>query len=290
MDRAFTDLSATILRLVRLSALAVLATACDAGSEPASASPDADSDPAPPDAASSPSPDAAAPEPDAAPAPDPRACGTAGALATCLTPTMTPEYYIDQGQKYFDTMDGSADPESRPTYAERVARWEWPPWLLLTGYGRELIRTVDEGVLSVYPNTTVPTRDCRAFDVQPFTRCRVAFDYAGRPCPIYEEFTFNDAGEVTFIEAWSDLPGLRPTEDPADPWAEAPGAHRLSTRVPGLGTPTGLIEPEGEAMTAAAALDPEVSDFATRTLDFWKAWGQAYRAAGAGLYTRGCGW
>jgi hypothetical protein len=275
---------ASPLRLVAVPVLLLLA--CDADSDAPAGGTDA--------AASTPDvvlPDAAAPAPDAAaPAPDLRACGTPGALATCLAPTMPPEHYIDQGLKYFDTMDGSADPESRPTYAERVARWEWPPWLLLTGYGRDLIRTVDEGVLSVYPNTTVPTRDCRAFDVQPFARCRVSFDYAGRPCPIYEEFTFNDAGEVTFIEAWSDLPGLRPTEDPADPWAEAPGVHRLSTRVPGLGTPTGQIEPEGEAMAAAAASDPEVADFAARTLDFWKAWGQAYRAAGAGLYTRGCGW
>ena len=95
---------------------------------------------------------------------------------------------------------------------------------------------------------------------------------------------------MTFIEAGSDMPGLRPTEDPDDPWAEAPCVDRLSTRVPGLGTEKGRIEPEGEAMTAAAANDPEVADFATRTLDFWKAWGQAYRAAGAGLYTRGCGW
>jgi hypothetical protein len=43
-------------------------------------------------------------------------------------------------------------------------------------------------------------------------------------------------------------------------------------------------------MASAAASDPEIADFATRTLDFWKAWGQAYRAAGPGLYTRGCGW
>ena len=234
----------------------------------------------------------AAPEPDAAPE-DPAAlarCGTEAALARCLRPTQTPEYYADQGDKYFDTMDSSADPESRPAYAERVARWEWPPWLLLTGYGRDLIHAVDAGVLAVYPNTTVPTRDCRAFSEQPFARCRVSFDYAGRACPIYEEFTFNDAGEVTFVEAWSDLPGLRPTEGPDDPWAEAPGIHRLSTRVPGLGTPSGRLDPESEGLIQAAAADPELADFAVRIADFWKAWGQAYRAAGAGLYMRGCGW
>jgi hypothetical protein len=202
---------------------------------------------------------------------------------------MTPAYYIDQGLKYFDTMDGSADPESRPTYAERVARWEWPPWLLLTGYGRDLIRTVDEGVLSVYPNTTVPTRDCRAFDVQPFARCRVAFDYAGRPCPIYEEFSFNDAGEVTFIEAWSDVDGLRPTSAD-DRFGESPDFPRLSTRVPGLGRADGLVDPESAALIAAAESDPDLASFRARALDFWGTWGAEYRAAPPDFFARGCGW
>ncbi len=108
--------------------------------------------------------------------------------------------------------------------------------------------------------------------------------------PIYEEFTFDDAGEVTFIEAWSDLPGDLPSAVPDDRWAEAPDAHRLSTRVPGLGTPNGRIDPTGPSMTAAAAADPELADFVARTQDFWKLWGQEFRAAGSGLYARGCGW
>ena len=200
-------------------------------------------------------------------------------------PSTTPTRGTSTSTRWTRARTRRADP-STPS----AAHWEWPPWLLLTGQGRDLIHTVDAGVLSVYPNTTVPTRDCRAFTEPPFARCRVSFDYAGRPCPIYEEFTFNDAGEITFIEAWSDLPGLRPTEDPADPWAEGPGIHRLSTRVPGLGTPSGRLEPEGDALAMAAAADPELADFRERVQDFWKAWGAAYRAAGAGLYQRGCGW
>ncbi|MDP2305704.1 MAG: hypothetical protein Q8P18_06725 [Pseudomonadota bacterium] len=224
-----------------------------------------------------------------APAPAGLECDN-DALSTCLVPTQTEEYYVDQSLRYFDTLDASADRESAPTYSELVARWEWPPWLLLTGYGRDLTIAIDAGVLIGIPDTTVPVRECRAFDVQPFGRCRVSFDYEGRPCPIFEEFTFNDRGEMTFIEAWSDLPGLSPAEDPADPWAERDGVHRLSTRIPGLGNATGRIDPVGEAMTKAAATDPEVADFAARTQDFWGTWTEAYEAAGDDLFERGCGW
>ena len=218
------------------------------------------------------------------------ACDGPGARSTCLSPTQAEAYYIDQSLRYFDTLDASADPESEPTYAERVARWEWPPWLLLTGYGREFTLQIDEVVLAAIPGTTVPERDCRAFDVQPFGRCIVRFDYDGRSCPIYEEFTFNDAGEVTFVEAWSDLPGLRPTDADLDPWAEGEGVPRLSTRIPGLGTETGWIDPLGEEMTLAGETDPEVADFAARTQDFWGYWVEAYTAAGDTLFEQGCGW
>ena len=59
-----------------------------------------------------------------------------------------------------------------------------------------------EAAVALDPST-VPTRDCRAFSVQPFARCYVTFEYKDGPCPIYEEFVFNDQGEMTFIEAWS---------------------------------------------------------------------------------------
>lgn len=211
-------------------------------------------------------------------------------LSTCLSPTQTEAFYVDQGQRYFDSLDASADPTSRPTYSERVARWEWPPWLLLTGYGRDMIPTVDELVLAAQPDTTVPVRDCRAFPVQPFARCRVTMSIEAKGCGIFEEFTFNDQGEITFVEAWSDLPGLGPTDDAADAWAEDDGAHRLSTRIPGLGGSTGLIDPTGPAMTAAAADDAEVADFVARTQDFWPLWAATLDEAGDDMYARGCGW
>lgn len=203
------------------------------------------------------------------------------ALSSCLSPTQSDSYYVDQGNRYFDTLDASADPESVPAYADWVARWEWPPWLLLTGYGSDLTLAVDRLVLAAYPTTTVPTRDCRFFDTQPFARCHVVMDYDGKDCPIYEEFTFNDEGNVTFVEAWS---------DPNREWSDQDGAQRLSTRIPGLGSPTGYFDPQSEAMTQAAAQDADVADFVMRTQDFWTAWSAAYDAAGDDLFARGCGW
>lgn len=211
------------------------------------------------------------------------------ALASALTPQQPPEYYVDQANKYFDTLDTSADPASMPNYSDLVARWELPPWLWLTGYERDnMILTTDLAV--AFGPSTVPTRDCRAFSVQPFARCYVTFEYAEGPCGIYEEFVFNDQGEMTFIEAWSDLPGFLPFADPSDVWAEGPDVQRLSTKVPGLGNETGRIDLDSEGMHQAAAEDPEVADFVRRAKDFWPAWREASDEAGPNYFARGCGW
>ena len=213
-----------------------------------------------------------------------------GALATCLTPKQDPAYYVAQGLLYFDTLDANAaDPLAHPVYGELVARWEWPPWLKLTGYGRDQMISIDRLLVQATPST-VPVRDCRAFDVQPFCRCRVVFEYLEGACPIYEEFTFNDQGEMTFIEAWSDAPGLMPMDAAADPWGEGPGVTRLSTRVPGLGNATGLVDLDASWMAEAAAVDPDVADFVRRAKDFWPTWKAELQAAGADLMARGCGW
>lgn len=211
------------------------------------------------------------------------------ALSTALSPTQTDAYYVEQANRYFDALDQSAPVDSRPIYSTLVVRWEWPPWLYLTGYGAEQMEALDEAVRAGTP-ATISERDCRAFAVQPFARCRVTFEYADGPCPIYEEFTFNDQGEQTFIEAWSDLPGLLPIEDGGDAWAEGADVHRLSTRIPGLGNATGLIDPSSDGMQRAADEDPEIADFVARTQAFWAAWNEAYEAAGDDLFARGCGW
>ena len=221
----------------------------------------------------------------------PRGClnpGTDGATALCLEPTQTPEYYVEQALKYFDTLDVDADPESIPNYSDLVARWEWPPWLLLTGFDRETMITTAE-ILRVGDPSTVPVRDCRFFDTQPFARCYVEFAYEGGPCPIYEEFVFNDAGEMTFIEAWSDIDGLRPMAAD-DTWAEADGFPRLSTRVPGLGNADGLVDIDGRWMREAGEADDDVAEFALRASDQWQYWMDEVAGADPDFFAIGCGW
>jgi hypothetical protein len=169
-----------------------------------------------------------------------------------------------------------------------VARWEWPPWLLLTGYTAEDM-TATADALRAFDPSTVPTRDCRFFERQPFARCYIEFEYEGGLCPIYEEFTFNDAGETTFIEAWSDLPGLSPnTAD--DPWAERADFPRLSTRIPGLGNATGTIDLASAAMREAGMADAEVADFALRATDWRQYWAITFAESDPDFFGIGCGW
>ncbi|TNE85306.1 MAG: hypothetical protein EP330_25960 [Deltaproteobacteria bacterium] len=221
-----------------------------------------------------------------------RPCDGDDALMSCLEPTQTPEYYVEQANKYFNTMDTEQDMEDGPDYSDLVARWEWPPWLKLTAYTEENILSAD-ALLRLYPST-VPDRDCRYFDTQPFARCRVVFYYEdasheGRGCPIYEEFVFNDAGEMTWIEAWSDLPGLLPMAD-EDTWAEGDDVTRLSGRIPGLGNAEGRIDLNGEAMNAAAAEDADVADFQERANDWYDTWIAEVNDRPDDFWAQGCGW
>jgi hypothetical protein len=213
--------------------------------------------------------------------------GGEGAPSTCLTPKKPADYYVAQSLAYFDTLDTSASRSSVPVYSDLVARGEWPPWLKLTGYTRLVMLDTDSSLLKLTPST-VPQRECRAFAVQPFGRCHVSFEYAQGSCAIYEEFTFNDQGEMTFIEAWSETstsPG-----GPADRWAEGPNVHRLSTRIPGLGNATGRIDPNASWMQDQATRDPDVADFVPRAQNFWGAWFAEAADAGGTEMARGCGW
>lgn len=183
------------------------------------------------------------------------------AYSTRLTPQFEPAYYIDQGVKYFRTMESSVPAKVQPIYAKKVVRWEWPPWLWLTGYGRgNLIHT--DILLKLY-STSYDTIDCRFFPVQPFCRCHVIFNYSGTRIPIYEEFTFNDQGEITFIEAWSDYPSLLPMSA-SDYWAEGENVDRLSSRVPGLGSATGRLQINAAFMRHAALTDTILADMLHR--------------------------
>lgn len=219
-------------------------------------------------------------------------CEGEGAMSVCTPKTMSDDHYIAQSLSYFDTMDSSADMEAGPAYGETVARWEWPPWLKLTGFGRENIMKADT-LLRAYPSI-IPERTCKAFDANPFGRCRVVFYYEaheGRACPIYEEFSFNEAGEMSFIEAWSDQPDMLPMDEAVDPWAEGTEVTRLSTRLPGLGTPSGTIDLDSEAMAEAEAVDVDVADLGARARDWATTWFAELEASGGDeMWEVGCGW
>ncbi len=189
--------------------------------------------------------------------------------STQLKSNQSQEYYIEQAHAYFDSLDTYANSGVKAKYASHVIRWEWYPWLFLTGY-KDHWMWLDRFVI-LYP-TKVINRECEAFQVQPFSRCHVTFHYlkSNSYVDIYEEFTFNSKGEITFIEAWSDLPDLRPMNNQNDYWAQDKSVERLSTKVPGLGSQTGKVN--RKQIKILAKKDPELKDLLKRlrfTLYFW---------------------
>ena len=190
------------------------------------------------------------------------ACGTEAAKAGCVRPNKPPQYYIDQSIKYFRTMETKVSIRVQPNYSEKVVRWEWEPWLLLTGYGKANLIWTD--ILLKLFKTAYDKLDCRFFKKNPMGRCHVIFDYDGLKCPIYEEFTFNHKGEMTFIEAWTDQPGYLPYADPKDKWAEGKDVYRLSTKIPGLGNKKGKIKLNSKGMKLMAKYDKDVEEFVRR--------------------------
>ena len=196
------------------------------------------------------------------------ACGTEAAKAACVKPTKPPKYYVEQSIKYFRTMETSVSVMVQPNYSKKVVRWEWEPWLLLTGYGKANLIWTDT-LLKLF-KTAYDKLDCRFFKKNPMGRCHVIFDYDGLKCPIYEEFTFNEKGEMTFIEAWTDAPGYLPYKDPKDHWAEGKDVYRLSTKVPGLGNKKGKIKLDSRAMKQMARYDKDVAEFVRRAKSPYK--------------------
>ncbi len=192
-------------------------------------------------------------------------------LASSLTPKFPPEYYAEQGVKYFKTMQSDVSVKVQPNYSDLVIRWEWPPWLLLTGFKKSGLIVTDI-MLKLNP-TQYDLMDCRGFETQPFCRCHVVFNYSGTTCPIYEEFTFNNQGEITFIEAWSDFESLLPMNSGSDKiWDEneywgQKEVNRLSAKVPGLGNAKGQIDLYSDCMNQAASVDKDIAELQLRAKD-----------------------
>lgn len=66
-----------------------------------------------------------------------------------IAKTRSDEYYIEQAIAYFDSLDTTKD-NAKPKYHKHVARFEWPPWLLLTGLGREKMSSIDKAIRFVF--------------------------------------------------------------------------------------------------------------------------------------------
>ena len=205
-------------------------------------------------------------------------CINEGALSSNLSPKFPATYYAEQGTKYFQTMQSDISVKVQPEYSDLVIRWEWPPWMLLTGFRKTALIATDV-MLKLNP-TKYNMLDCRGFDTQPFCRCHVVFNYSETPCPIYEEFTFNDQGQITFIEAWSDYESLLPMTSGSDSlWDEQEywgmkEVNRLSTKVPGLGNATGRIDIYSNCMNEAAEKDKDIAELQKRSKDANRFWMQ----------------
>jgi hypothetical protein len=168
-------------------------------------------------------------------------------------------------------MQSNIPPNVQPNYSDLVIRYEWPPWLLLTGFRKNFL--IHSDILLKLNPTKYDTIDCRFFKEQPFCRCHVVFDYSGEKCPIYEEFVFNDKGEITFIEAWSDYESKLPkgmnsgddniwSED--EYWANQKDIYRVSTRIPGLGSKDGNVALNSIYLKDAAKNDSVIADLVHR--------------------------
>jgi hypothetical protein len=219
--------------------------------------------------------------------------GKRGATSRCLGPKQTNAYYVEQANRYFDSLDVSKKSYIAPNYHARAVRWEWKPWLLLTGYYKYWMDWTASTLRSVDPST-VPGRICLAFSEQPFARCYVNMQYPNhqknRPCYIYEEFTFDDAGKVTFVEAWSASPRSRlPSDYKTDPWAKLSSARRLSTIMPGLGHKDGLVNLISTEMTNAAK-DSLVDDFRHRATNWEISEANEYIHRTNDVFVEGCDW
>ncbi|KAJ1625021.1 hypothetical protein T492DRAFT_1042876 [Pavlovales sp. CCMP2436] len=203
----------------------------------------------------------------------PANCGTTGALASCLQPTQSARAYLRQADLYFNSVDPELyNPLDSPTtlgypnYSPTAMRWEWPPWLLLTAFTKDQFIVVD-GIDRKESPFSVPkvNRECKYYNSSPFVRCAVNLWSTGVNrttleswptssvtcgCTIWEEFTFNNDGEVTFVEAWSH---------------SLPKSARMSARIPGLGQPSGAIDPnDGVVWDPIAAVQPDVATLHAR--------------------------
>ena len=180
------------------------------------------------------------------------------AFSTELVANQPADFYLARADAYFNLISGKDSqgknlPSNflKPEYSKFMVRWEWEPWLLLTGKNdgwKEEWELIDSTLPLSLPSV-ISNRVYRFSTVNPYIRSIIDIKYEGsaRTLRIYEEFTFNDHGQMTFIEAWTfDDPKVAPEfnvlekESFIDPstnrfWPDETKMYRMSTLLPGLG-------------------------------------------------------
>ena len=115
---------------------------------------------------------------------------------------LQPNYFTQQVEQYFDSLQTGST--LFPNYAPDVVRFEWQPWLLLTGNGSDNIKFVDSEIRKYTGYCQVKNRKHRYVKKLNMVQSTVEFFYnnSTNPIKIYEELTFNKEGQISFIEAW----------------------------------------------------------------------------------------
>lgn len=192
------------------------------------------------------------------------------ALSTNLTPKFIGKYYIRQCDVYFNSLEPKYQ-FFKPNYSKKICRWEWPSSVFLTGYGCKTVHSIDT-ILRTYPCLCIE-REHRFFKQQPFARSIVTFHYGNdaktkmKPTRMYFEFTFNDQGQITFIESWLARQGEQLPLFRNDGWPTGE-FYRISTLIPGLGNRQGNIDINSAVMYISGTGDAKVAELRNGAFDF----------------------
>lgn len=192
------------------------------------------------------------------------------ALSNNISVKFIPTYYIGQCDVYFNSLESNFR-FFKPSYSKLVTRWEWSSSSHLTGYGRNTIHAVDSFMRN-YPCIYME-REHRFFMQQPFARsmvtCYFGNDIQAKAHPIkfYYEFTFNDVGEITFIECWLARQGDQLPSFRHDGWPTG-DIYRLSSILPGLGNQYGIVDMNSAVMYIAGTNDEYIAELRSRAFEF----------------------
>ena len=188
-----------------------------------------------------------------------------------VVPNKDESYYINQANTYFSFLETTSKDHIEPNYSPSLIRWEWEPWLILTGLNDERTLIIDS-LIRETGKCECLDRELVFYNTNPFVRCRVTFYYGENKTPIkiYEEFTFDGSGNISFIEAWYDVEDnkLQIPEREFDGWPKFCSVKRLSNLIPGYNKTDFILVLESSEMISQAELYDDVKNFKSRAEKF----------------------